>query len=114
MRNNSEDIKKLIRLISNQLKIKNVIVTQGSLGATYYNKKQNKFYIAPAFASKVIDKVGAGDAMLAISSLCLKNLDKNLLLLISSLAASQVVENIGNSKNVDKKEILKSINYILK
>jgi len=115
LRNNSDDIKKLIRLISNQLKIKNVIVTQGSLGATYYNKKQNKFYIAPAFASKVIDKVGAGDAMLAVSSLCLKkNLDKNLLLLISSLAASQVVENIGNSKNVDKKEILKSINYILK
>ncbi len=115
LRNNSDDIKKLIRLISNELKIKNVIVTQGSSGATYFNKFNNNFSISPAFASKIVDKVGAGDAMLAISSLCLKKkLDKNLLLLIGSLAASQLVENIGNSKKVDKKEILKSINYILK
>ena len=115
LRNNSEDIKKLIKLISKELKIKNVMVTQGSAGATYFNKRNNKFYSSPAFASKVVDKVGAGDALLAISSLCLKkNIDKNLLLLIGSLAASQIVESIGNSKIVDKKEIIKSINYILK
>lgn len=115
LRNNSEDIKKLIKLISNELKIKNAIVTQGSSGSTYFSKKNNKFYTSPAFASKVIDKIDAGDALLAISSLCLiKNLDKNLLLLIGSLAASQIVESIGNSKNVNKKEILKSVNYILK
>ncbi len=115
LRNNSDDIKKLIRLISNELKIKNVIVTQGSSGATYFNKMSNNFYTSPAFAFKVVDKVGAGDAMLAITSLCLKKkIDKNLLLLIGSLAASQLVENVGNSKKVDKKEILKSIHYILK
>ena len=115
LRNKSDDIKRLIKTISNELKIKNVIVTQGSSGATFYSKKINKFYFSPAFSSKVIDKVGAGDAMLAISAMCLKeNLDTNLLLLFGSLAASQVVETIGNSKIVNKIEILKSINYILK
>jgi rfaE bifunctional protein kinase chain/domain/rfaE bifunctional protein nucleotidyltransferase chain/domain len=115
LRNKSDDIKKLVKLISNELKINNVIVTQGSLGATFYSRKINKFYFSPAFSSKVIDKVGAGDAMLAVSAMCLKeNLDTNLLLLIGSLAASQVVEAIGNSKTINKTEILKSINYMLK
>ena len=35
-------------------------------------EKNNKITFAPAFANKIIDKVGAGDAVLAMISLCLK------------------------------------------
>lgn len=115
LRNNSENIRKLIITIVNELNIENVIVTQGSEGVTLYSRKEKKFYYCPAFANKIIDKVGAGDAMFAIASICLKkNIDKNLLLLISSLGASQVIETIANSKSVNKTEILKSLNYLLK
>ena len=115
LRNNSENIKKLIVAIVNDLKIKNIIVTQGSEGVTFYNRNEKKFYYCPAFANKIVDKVGAGDAMFAIASICLKkNIDKNLLLLISSLGASQVLETIANSKSVNKTEVLKSLNYLLK
>jgi rfaE bifunctional protein kinase chain/domain/rfaE bifunctional protein nucleotidyltransferase chain/domain len=114
-RDNFSNIKLLIKKISVDLKILNIIVTQGSLGAILYSSKERKFYTCPAFASKIVDKVGAGDAMLALSSICLKlNIDKNLLLLIGSLASSQVVETIGNSKSVNKMDLLKSINYLLK
>ena len=37
-----------------------------------------------------------------------------LSLLIGSLAAAQVVESIGNSKSVNKIEILKTIEHMLK
>ena len=42
------------------------------------------------------------------------NLDKEVLLFLSSLAGAQSVESMGNSKKIDKTQILKSAQYILK
>ena len=93
--------------------IKDLIVTRGDQGALLYNRKQKKIYQSPAFTTNVIDKIGAGDAMLALISLPLKNsLDKNFCLFLGSLAAAQSVEVIGNSKSTDKTKLLKVIEHI--
>ena len=69
----------------------------------------------PCFCNKVIDKVGSGDALLAIASIFLReNNDKVLSLFASSIAAAQSVETIGNSLKLNKLNLLKSINYMLK
>ena len=71
------------------------------------NSKMETFY-CPAFANEVLDKVGAGDAMLAIITLCLKiKMPEELALFMGSLAGATAVENIGNSKSIDKNELLK-------
>ena len=63
----------------------------------------------PAFASKVVDKVGSGDAMLALLSASLRSgYDEKMSLLIGSLAAAQSVETIGNSKSVSKEYCIKN------
>ena len=78
------------------------------------NNKFKVFY-CPAFARKSVDKVGAGDAMLAMTSLGLKlNLDPNLNLFLGSLAAAISVESIGNRKSITFEEIDRIIEYILK
>jgi len=66
-KNQTSDIEQIIENFSKKLKIKNIILTRGKKGSIYF--KNNKFYYCPAFAVKSIDKVGAGDAMLSISSL---------------------------------------------
>lgn len=105
----------LMKTLANKLKTLNLVVTQGNLGALIYNKKLNKVYKCPAFASKVVDKIGAGDAMLALLALSLqKKYDKYFSLFIGSLAAAQSVETIGNSKPVSKVQMLKTIEHILK
>ena len=115
MRDKNSSTKLLMAKLAKRLNIKNLIVTQGSLGSKLFFKKSKKYFSSVAFASKIVDKVGAGDAMLAILSLCLKkNFDKNISLLIASLAAAQSVESIGNSIPVSKNQILKSIQYLLK
>ena len=48
--------------LSSNLNISDLIVTQGSEGATLYNKTQKYFYM-DAFATKVVDKIGSGDTM---------------------------------------------------
>ena len=59
--------------------------------------------------------IGAGDAMLSIISMCLKyKFDKDLALLIGSLAAAQSVETVGNKESINKIQILKNLENILK
>ena len=74
-----------------------------------------KVYFCPAFAKKTVDKVGSGDAMLSIISLCLKlKLHPDLVLFLGSLAASTSVETLGNKKNINFEDLDRSIEYMLK
>jgi rfaE bifunctional protein kinase chain/domain/rfaE bifunctional protein nucleotidyltransferase chain/domain len=114
MRDKTADIEKISNTLMKIYNIQKLVVTRGSYGALLIKKNSKPIY-CPAFASKIIDKVGAGDAMLAIISLCFKmKLPDDLSLFISSLAGAIVVENVGNSKFVDKSLILRQIEYILK
>ena len=114
-RNKNEDLKILMKSLAKKQKIKDLIVTRGTEGSILYNKKINKFEICEAFANKALDKVGAGDAMLSLISPCLKlGIEKELSLLVGSLAAAHSVETMGNKFYVDKKNIIKSIQHLIK
>ena len=108
------DIEKLAKEMRKEIKSKNIAVTQGKNGAFIVNNK-GEITNCPAFATKIIDKVGSGDALLATLSIFLqqKNNEK-LSLFASSLAAAQSVESIGNSLRLDYLKLLKSITYMLK
>ena len=81
----------------------------------YYSADNKKYYHCPAFASKVVDKIGSGDAMLALLSCALKSgFNPDLALFIGSLAAAQSVETIGNSSAVNKKQLIKTFNHSVK
>lgn len=112
LRNKSEKIEMLLDQLSKKIKSKLTVVTRGKYGSTL--KKNNLFFSCPGFADKIVDKVGAGDTMLALISLCLyKKSSENVALLISSLAASQSVSSYNNSFPVDKNDLLKSIKYLM-
>ncbi len=115
LRDREAPLKTLMKKLASNLKTENLIVTQGNSGATLYSKIDDDYYHCPAFASKVVDKIGAGDAMLAIISCALKmGLDKNLSLFMGSLAAAQAVESIGNSKPVNKIQLLRTFKHAIK
>ena len=114
-RDKNTNIEKLMINLSKQHKIKNLIVTRGSSGSTIFNSKSKKFYYCPAFARTTIDKIGAGDSMLSMASLCLRmNFKPDITLLISSLAAAYSVETIGNKNKISKNKILKNLENLFK
>ncbi len=114
-RDRNGNLKILIKNFCKKQKIQDLIVTRGSLGAILYNKSENSFYHCPAFADKVLDKVGSGDTMLTQSSMTLTNSkDRNLSLLLGSLAAAEAVKNFGNKNTITKENFLKSIQHLLK
>lgn len=116
LRDRSSKIQDLIKLLSKKLNILNLIVTAGKQGSYLYNKNSNKLIFCPALAAKIVDKVGAGDAMLSFFSLATA-LNKNnpeFALFLGSLAAAKNIETQANKHFIKKGDLLKSCYYFLK
>ena len=115
LRDKNGKINVLMKKLSQEQNLKNLIVTRGYKGSIFFSKENKKFSVSDAFAKSAVDKIGAGDAMLSIIALCLKTgFNKELALLIASLAGAQSVATIGNKKTINKTQILKSLETILK
>ena len=79
------------------------------------NGKDNNLLECPAYANNVVDRVGAGDSMLAIISLLIKiGAPRDLSLLLGSFAGAFSVETIANSSAIKKSKLLRFIEYSLK
>ena len=114
MRQRDGDSEKMAATLKEMISAQYIAVTQGKDGAFLLNDNEIPL-LCPGFAAKVVDKIGSGDALLALLSVCLfSNMDEDLSLFISSLAAAQSVETIGNSKPVSKAKLLKTISHLLK
>jgi rfaE bifunctional protein kinase chain/domain len=115
LRDKNEKLEVLMKKMAKDQKIKKLVVTRGNQGSILYSSKENKTTYCLPYAKKTIDKIGAGDAMLSLMSLCLKaKLNNDFSLLFGSLAAAQSVETIGNRESVNKSLILKSLENMLK
>mgnify|MGYP006073830315 CR=1 FL=1 len=107
-------VESLIIKLSNRLKSKVIVVTRGSEGAISYSKKEG-FLNCPAFYHKIVDKVGAGDALLGVFSLCkFAGLENDLSLFLSSISGGYQTSIINNESFLDKISLLKQIDHILK
>jgi len=114
LRQRDGNVEEMAITLKNMTSSKYIAVTQGKSGAFLINSNKNPEK-CPGFAAQVIDKIGSGDALLALLSVCLfSNLDDNLSLFIGSLAAAQSVETVGNSVPVSKPKLLKIISHLLK
>ncbi len=114
MRNKSDSIECLAKKIIVKRNINSIVVTRGNSGS-FMLRNNGKITYCPAFASKVVDKVGAGDAMLALIALCQKNnLADDLTLFISSVGSAISVENFANNYKLESSSFLRRIESMLK
>ena len=114
MRQREGDVHEMAFTLKELVKANYISVTRGRAGAFLLKDKKIPV-ICPGFATQVIDKIGSGDALLAILSVCLfSKIDDDMSLFIASIAAAQSVESIGNSVPVNKIKLLKTISHLLK
>jgi len=115
-RNRKEKISNLLIKLAKKLNIGTLVVTCGNKGSYAYSKKLNKVYYCPAFASKVVDKIGAGDCFMSVFGVVSKYTKDDLLLpmFIASIATSQIISGYGNQNNLNLNLLKKNIQYILK
>lgn len=107
-------IENLMQSLKKKLNAKTVVVTRGSKGAMVLTNK-NEFINCPAFAKNTIDKVGAGDALLTIYSLCkFVGMEDDLSIFLSSISAANQTRVLNNEKFLNREALLKTVSHILK
>lgn len=90
-----------------------VAVTLGPQGSALFHEEQ--IYLCPAFADKVVDTIGAGDAFLALTSLLVKiETNPTLVGFLGNVFAGLKTRILGNSAPVSKVSLLKACESILK
>jgi rfaE bifunctional protein nucleotidyltransferase chain/domain len=106
-------IHNLIEKLNEITSSKDIVITLGQEGSIYY--QNGDYYTAPAFTSSVKDSVGAGDALLAITSMLVyQNVPPELVPFIGNCMGNLAVGIIGNEHPVYKKDLIKFINHFMK
>lgn len=112
LRDKNSSINILISRLKKIIKFKSIIVTRGKYGAQMF--VNNKSLNCPAFTETIKDKVGAGDAMFALASVCdSMNFEPEITLLIGSIASYYNLGVLGNESNIDVNYLKKIIYQLL-
>ncbi len=89
------------------------ILTLGGEGLVVFDNRGN-FTKVPALASKIVDKVGAGDSVLAIGSLlAYLRAPIEIIGLLCSLVAAHEITQLGHRTSLSSADILKSVRGVL-
>ena len=94
---------------------KHLAVTLGSGGVILLNKSPETIYKTPVLSTKVLDRIGAGDAFLSLAGLCLGGrIDSEIALFVGSAAAALDVQVVCNREPISPVSLYKYITTLLK
>jgi rfaE bifunctional protein nucleotidyltransferase chain/domain len=89
-------------------------VTKGKDGSLHYDKEHG-FFETPALATHVLDRVGAGDGLLAVTSLLVQcQAPWDIVGFVGNVAGAELVAELGNRVPLNKVKLSKHITALLK
>ncbi|PCI42196.1 MAG: cytidyltransferase [Rhodospirillaceae bacterium] len=110
-----EPLEDLCKLISQKLQVGQITITRGLKGVMAYDCKANLFHEVPALSSRVVDRIGAGDAFLALSALCFgKGMDTSVSVFVGAVAAAMDVQIVCNREPIHSSALKKFVTTLLK
>jgi sugar/nucleoside kinase (ribokinase family) len=105
MRNKISKLEKIITDLAIRLKCKELYVTNGSSGIISWSEDLG-IITSPTFAPTIIDRTGAGDALLAaVSSLRMNNVPIEIATFFGNIAGSLLVGVMGNERAITATEL---------
>lgn len=108
------DLPPLVKQISKELSLKQLIVTRGRDGSISYDPK-NGFIETPTFAKTGVDKVGAGDAFFSyVAPLFAIGAPKEIISLVGNAVGSLAIQIVGNRDPVRLVDLQKFLIRLLK
>lgn len=108
------DLRELVRCVSGRVSCGRIVITRGKAGSLCYSDSEG-FCEVPAFAGQVVDRVGAGDAFLSVTALCVaQNAPMEVAGFIGNVVGAQAVATVGNRRPIDRVALFKHIVTLLK
>jgi rfaE bifunctional protein nucleotidyltransferase chain/domain len=113
-RSRDSNIRPKLRKLVNKLGCRQLAVTLGRKGCAICDRR-GSFVTVPSFAQNVVDRVGAGDAFLSLTSLVSRiGAPNEIVGFMGNIAGALAVEVIGNKKAIDKMSVRKYITSLMK
>ena len=113
-RRRSGTVEELILSVIGKLNTSRLCTTQGVRGCVLYDHREG-FCRAPSIAGKVVDRVGAGDAFLSVASLALAcQAPLPIAGLLGNAAGAQAVATLCNREPVQRQQLLRHLEFLLK
>tara|TARA_B100000315_G_scaffold138943_1_gene127973 strand:+ start:5907 stop:7439 length:1533 start_codon:yes stop_codon:yes gene_type:complete len=108
------DIEKVAQILLKNMNTDYLFITVGSEGSLFINKK-GTINRTPAFSTKVVDIIGAGDAFFSFTAPCFAaQIPMELVSFIGNSAGALAVQIMGNKKSIEKYELMEFIHTVLK
>ena len=115
MHDRKTEIETLCVELSRRMKVGNISVTRGTRGALSLHAETGQMCQVPALSTKVIDRVGAGDAFLSLSSILLgAGADLKVASFLGSIAAAIDVQIVCNRDPIDSIAVKKYCATLMK
>lgn len=113
--NRHDPIETVAAAVSDRVHVKHFAVTRGTKGAIMLDRTKGMVHTAPALSTKVVDRIGAGDAFLSLAGLCLGgSLPAAVATFVASAAAALGVQIVCNREPVSAVGLNKYITTLLK
>jgi sugar/nucleoside kinase (ribokinase family) len=101
------------RIVETEIDCSNIIITHGKYGCVTC-ERHNGVHTIPAFASKVVDTMGAGDAFLSITApLLAAGGSMRHVGFIGNVVGALMVEIVGHRRSIEKPSLVKAITALL-
>ncbi|MCG2726722.1 MAG: PfkB family carbohydrate kinase [Elusimicrobia bacterium] len=106
-------IENVIKRLSKQIKASNMIMTRGNKGSMGCGRKAG-FEYAPALSSRVVDRIGAGDAFFSFTAPCAaKKMPLDLISFVGNAAGAIAVQIVCNRKPVGANKLFEFLRSLL-
>jgi len=108
------DLRAIIERVARDLRCPRLLVTRGVKGTLSYDREEG-FFETPGFTLRTVDRVGAGDAVFAIGSLCAAlGAPIEVIGFIGNAVGSEAVAIVGNERFIERAPLLKHVEALLK
>jgi sugar/nucleoside kinase (ribokinase family) len=108
------DLRDIVCEVADRMSCDRIVITRGEQGCLCYSREEG-FCEIPAFTGRVVDRVGAGDAVLAVTALCAaRKTPMDILGFIGSCVGAMAVAVVGNRDSVESVPLQRYIECILK
>jgi rfaE bifunctional protein kinase chain/domain/rfaE bifunctional protein nucleotidyltransferase chain/domain len=113
--NRHDSLETVALAVGERVQVRQLAVTRGTKGVMMLDREKKIFHKVPALSTRVVDRIGAGDAFLSLAGLCAaKGLGAEVAAFVGSVAAALDVQIVCNREPVSPVGLRKYISTLLK
>lgn len=113
VRSKQRDVCSIMREVAELMDCGTMLVTRGSIGNMIYDRRSG-IATCPVLSNQILDRVGAGDAVLSAASLCVaRGAPGEVVGFLGNVVGAQAVATVGHRTSLDRDKLAEHILAIL-